>query len=55
MRLANMTLEEMTEALGRGWGEQDSRAFLKLQLERAGVQIAVEPARLQKAIDAART
>lgn len=52
MRLANMTLEEMTEALGRGWGEQDSRAYLKLQLERAGVQIAVEPARLQRAIDA---
>lgn len=54
MRLANMTLEEMTEALGRGWGEQDSRAFLKLQLERAGVQIAVEPERLQRAIEAAR-
>ena len=33
MRLANMTLEEMTEALARGWGEQDSRAYLKLYLE----------------------
>jgi len=55
MRLANMTLEEMTEALARGWGEQDSRAYLKLQLERAGVQIAVDPERLQKAISAAKS
>ncbi len=54
MRLANMTLEEMTEALGRGWGEQDSRAFLKLQLERAGVEIAVDPERLRQAVEAAR-
>jgi 3-hydroxyisobutyrate dehydrogenase len=50
MRLANMTFAEMTEALGRGWGEQDSRAFLKLQLERAGVEIAVEPGRLAAAV-----
>ena len=55
MRLVNMTLEEMTEAIGRGFGEQDSRAFLKLQLERAGVQIAVDPERLQAAIKAARS
>jgi 3-hydroxyisobutyrate dehydrogenase len=55
MRLANMTLEEMTEALGAGFGEQDSRAFLKLQLQRAGVQIAVDPDRLQKALKAARS
>jgi 3-hydroxyisobutyrate dehydrogenase len=53
MRLANLTLEEMTEAIGRGWGDQDSRAYLKLQLERAGVEIAVDPARLQKALKAA--
>lgn len=54
MRLANMTLEEMTEAMGRGFGEQDSRAYLKLQLERAGVKIAVDPDRLQQAVNAAR-
>lgn len=51
MRLANLTLEEMTEALGRGFGEQDSRAYLKLQLERAGVEIAVDPEELQAAVD----
>jgi 3-hydroxyisobutyrate dehydrogenase len=50
MRLAALTMEEMTEALSRGFGEQDSRAFLKLQLERAGVDIAVDPDRLQQAV-----
>jgi 3-hydroxyisobutyrate dehydrogenase len=51
MRLANLTMEEMTEALGRGWGGQDSRAYLKLQLERSGVEIAVDPAQLQEVLD----
>jgi 3-hydroxyisobutyrate dehydrogenase len=55
MRLANLTLEEMTEALGRGWGDQDSRAYLKLQLERAGVRIAVDPERLEKALKSAQS
>ncbi len=53
MRLANLTLEEMTEALARGFGEQDSRAYMKLQLERAGVKIAVDPERLKQAVDKA--
>ena len=55
MRLANMTMEEMTEAIGRGLGDQDSRSFLKLQLERAGVEIAVDPDRLRSAIEALRS
>jgi len=50
MRLASMTLEEMTEALGRGFAEWDSRSFLQLQLQRAGVKIAVEPERLRDAV-----
>jgi 3-hydroxyisobutyrate dehydrogenase len=54
MRLANMTLEEMTEAMARGWGGKDTRVYMKLQLERAGVQIEVDPQQLQSAIDAAR-
>jgi 3-hydroxyisobutyrate dehydrogenase len=53
MRLAALTIEEMTEALSRGFGEQDSRSFLKLQLERAGVDIAVDPDRLQQAVERA--
>jgi 3-hydroxyisobutyrate dehydrogenase len=55
MRLGNMTLEEMTEGLARGWGEQDSRAYLKLQLERAGVEMGVDPERIQQALKAARS
>lgn len=54
MRIANMTLEEMTEAVGRGFANQDSRSFLKLQLERAGVEIAVDPDRLREAVEASR-
>jgi len=49
MRLANLTLEEMTEALGRGFGEWDSRAYLQLQLQRAGVKIAVPRDRIKAA------
>jgi 3-hydroxyisobutyrate dehydrogenase len=44
MRLANLTLQEMTEALNRGWGERDSRVAMLLQEERAGVDIKVPPA-----------
>jgi 3-hydroxyisobutyrate dehydrogenase len=50
MRLANMTLEEMTEALGRGWAGRDSRVVMMLQAERAGVAIAVEPERIRAAL-----
>jgi 3-hydroxyisobutyrate dehydrogenase len=46
MRLANLTMEEMTEGLARGFGDQDSRSYLKLQLERAGVEIAVDEGQL---------
>jgi 3-hydroxyisobutyrate dehydrogenase len=41
----------MTEALGRGWGQRDSRVAMLLQEERAGVKIAVEPARAQAALE----
>jgi len=44
MRLIDMTRAEMSEALARGWGDRDSRAFLLLQQERAGVQIEVDKA-----------
>jgi 3-hydroxyisobutyrate dehydrogenase len=42
MRIANLTLAEMTEALNRGWGERDSRIPMLLQEERSGVRIAVD-------------
>jgi 3-hydroxyisobutyrate dehydrogenase-like beta-hydroxyacid dehydrogenase len=37
MRLVNLTLEEMTEALNRDWGNRDSRVAMMLQVERAGL------------------
>jgi 3-hydroxyisobutyrate dehydrogenase-like beta-hydroxyacid dehydrogenase len=53
MRLANLTLAEMTEALNRGWGERDSRITMTLQEERAGVQVRVEETRLREALERA--
>ncbi len=44
MRLANLTLEEMTEALARGWEGRDSRSSMILQQERAGLNIKEDPA-----------
>jgi 3-hydroxyisobutyrate dehydrogenase-like beta-hydroxyacid dehydrogenase len=49
MRLCNLAHAEMTEAMHRGWGGRDSRAFMLLQQERAGVKIEVEPERIAKA------
>jgi 3-hydroxyisobutyrate dehydrogenase len=55
MRLCNLTLEEMTEAMNRGWGHLDSRVSMRLQQERAGVQVAVERERLKRALAADTT
>ena len=51
MRLANITLEEMTEAMNRGWAERDSRVAMLLQEERAGVEIKVPPAAIKEVLD----
>jgi 3-hydroxyisobutyrate dehydrogenase len=51
MRLANLALEEMTEALNRGWGERDSRVAMVLQQERAGVSFAVPRGKIQEVLD----
>jgi 3-hydroxyisobutyrate dehydrogenase-like beta-hydroxyacid dehydrogenase len=47
MRLSNLALEEMTEALNRGWGNRDAWSTMQLQTERAGVKIAVDPAQIE--------
>lgn len=53
MRVANITLEEMTEALNRGWEGRDSRVAMMLQIERAGLNM--DEMRFSKeAIDEAR-
>ncbi|HXJ79371.1 MAG TPA: NAD(P)-dependent oxidoreductase [Candidatus Methylomirabilis sp.] len=51
MRVANLTLEEMTEALNRGWGQRDSRIAMLLQEERAGVKIAVPPDKIRAVLE----
>lgn len=51
MRLANMTLEEMTEALNRGWGQRDSRSAMLLQEERSGVDVHVPEDQIKRALE----
>lgn len=51
MRLANLVLEEMTEARNRGWDDRDSRVAMLLQEERADVEIAVAPDALRAALE----
>ena len=47
MQLADATLREMTAAMARGWADRDSRSFMLLELERAGVEIAVPAEQLR--------
>jgi 3-hydroxyisobutyrate dehydrogenase len=51
MRLANMAMQEMTEALNRGWDARDSRSSMLLQVERAGVTMQVDPQRIAEVLD----
>jgi 3-hydroxyisobutyrate dehydrogenase len=50
LRIATLVREEMTEALNRGWAERDSRIFMLLQEERAGVNIAVPADEVQEVL-----
>jgi 3-hydroxyisobutyrate dehydrogenase-like beta-hydroxyacid dehydrogenase len=50
MRIANLALEEMTEALNRGWGKRDCRVPMLLQQERAGVKIEVDRAGIDQVL-----
>ena len=50
MRIANMALAEMTEALNRGWGNRDCRVPMLLQQERANVSIEVDRARIEQVL-----
>jgi len=51
MRLANMALAEMTEAMNRGWGNRDSRSPMLIQIERAGVKIEVDRGKIKQALE----
>lgn len=51
VRLSSLTREDMRQTVEeRGMSEWDSRAFLQLQLERAGVEIEVDPAEIAAAM-----
>jgi 3-hydroxyisobutyrate dehydrogenase len=39
MRVANIAHAELMEAVGRGWGDRDSRVAMLLQNERAGIEV----------------
>jgi 3-hydroxyisobutyrate dehydrogenase-like beta-hydroxyacid dehydrogenase len=51
MRLAELALAEMTEAINRGWAGRDSRVAMLPQLERSGVSIAVDAERIKAVLD----
>jgi len=52
LRIATLVHGEMTEALNRdGWGDRDSRIFMLLQEERAGVNIKVPQEAIQQVLD----
>ena len=50
MRLCNLALQEMTEAMNRGWAARDSRSFMLLQQERAGIAPLAVPAEQIRAV-----
>jgi 3-hydroxyisobutyrate dehydrogenase len=51
MKIANTVLQELTEAMNReGWAKRDSRIFMLLQEERAGVEISVPEAKVQEVL-----
>ena len=52
LKIANLVHQEMTEAMNReGWAKRDSRIFMLLQEERAGVDIKVAPEKVQQVLD----
>jgi 3-hydroxyisobutyrate dehydrogenase len=47
MRLANLALEELTEAMNCGWGQRNSTVGMLLQQERAGIPpLSADPQRV---------
>ena len=55
MRLANLAVQEMTEAMNRGWGDRDSRVAMLLQEERAGVEVRVDEDVLRATLEAEKS
>jgi len=50
MRVGQIALDELSEAMKRGWSERDCRVSMTLQEERAGVSVKVPDAALRDAL-----
>ena len=50
MRVGKIALEELSEAMKRGWAERDCRVAMTLQEERAGVSVKTSDAALRDAL-----
>ena len=50
MRVGQIALDELSEAMKRGWGERDCRVAMTLQEERSGVSVKVPDAALREAL-----
>jgi 3-hydroxyisobutyrate dehydrogenase-like beta-hydroxyacid dehydrogenase len=48
MRMANMALADIVEAMNRGWAERDARSVMLLPQERVGISIKVDPKAIQE-------
>lgn len=51
MKIGRIALEELSEAMNRGWQERDCRVAMLLQEERAGVSARVPAERLRDALN----
>jgi 3-hydroxyisobutyrate dehydrogenase len=51
MKLANIALAELTEAMNRGWEGRDSRVAMLLQEERAGVEVRATEEAIKSILD----
>ncbi len=50
MRISNLALADIQEAMNRGWSERDCRSVTLLTQERAGVAIKVDPVEIQNVL-----
>jgi 3-hydroxyisobutyrate dehydrogenase len=51
MKVGQIALDELAEAMRRGWAERDCRVAMTLQEERAGVSVRVPADELAKSLD----
>jgi 3-hydroxyisobutyrate dehydrogenase len=51
MKIGRIALDELTEAMNRGWAERDSRVAMTLQEERAKVSVRIPADRLREALN----